>query len=411
MTNRIGLFILAKDLWQKKNPGIDWRIKEHKETIANEALRLSGTMNRAGNLPYQQGSLAVFFQFQAISQKLLMNLIQDNATMLSKEARIRLAVTRFILYGGKYGIPGGVIAYNLLDKYASPEVNEQAEKIKRGVIDYTVNTHIATLIDPDVPSDITVTKGLTPYSEGGLPYFDFLAESIKLFDDKPSQHPRYPGVSVGSSIATTIDQIQGWWIAKDIIGTDEAIKQTFLEIAELTSGWSNASKGIAMLGIGDSVSTYGNKAGHQYSAAEAYAKMFGLGGSNKEQDLYKLREIVSNHEKLKRETAKDIHRSLMNIRLKLGTPEADRFFSQLSSFMSVVSKKQFTDQDKDEILKQVIALDRKSYTDMKTSVFMSLWENNSKPIIDDWQQAITILKRSVDPKDREFGEFLEKGNF
>jgi hypothetical protein len=411
LTNRIGLFIIAKDLWQKQNPGKDWKVLEHKETIANEALRLSGTMNRAGNLPYQQGALAVFFQFQAISQKLLMNLIQDNATMLSKEQRIRLAATRFILYGGKYGVPGGVIAYTLLEKYASPEVNEQAEKIKRGLIDYTVNNHMAAMIDPDTPSDIMVTKGLTPYAEGVLPYFDFISETFKLFDDKPSQHPRYPGVSVGSSIATTIDQVQGWWTAKEIVGTDVAIKQSFLEIAELASGWGNMSKGIGWLGIQDSVSSFGNKAGHQYSAAEAYAKMFGLGGSNKEQDLYKLQEIVSDRAKLRGEVAKDIHKSLMNIRTKLGTPDADRFFSQLNTFMSVVSKKQFTEHDRNEILKQVIALDRRSFTEKKTSIFMELWKNNSKVVTDDWQQAITILKRSVDPKDREFGEFLEKGQF
>jgi hypothetical protein len=124
LTNRVGNWLQVKDLWKEKNPGKNWKTKEAQEQIAAEASRLSGAMNRAGALPYQDGVLSIFFQFAAIGQKMLINLLQDNATILSGSERARLAAARFAIYGGKYGIPGGAIAYHFIEQSKDEEVKK-----------------------------------------------------------------------------------------------------------------------------------------------------------------------------------------------------------------------------------------------------------------------------------------------
>ena len=407
MTNRIGLYLQAKELWKQQNPGKNWATKENKEVIAAEALRLSGLMNKSGNLPYQEGTLSVFFQFAAISQKLLMNILQDNATIMTPMQRARLAAVRATLYGVKYGIPGGAVIYHFIDQSEDPELKKNAELVKRGVVDYVTNNLIATLIDPDTPSDLAISKSLTPYSEGFLPYYDVAAESVKLFDNRPSSNPRYPAFSLASSFGKTVDQMQGWFITREING--QGLQEAALEAAELASGFNNYSQGLLLLGIRDKVTANGNRLGEQYSLAEVYGKMFLGSQSQKEIDDYEQIAIMADRNEGKKEMAKEIHQGLMNIRGKIGEQESDIYYKRLNSFVSLLSERHFNHQDRIDVINQVLELDRRSYTSLKQSILADIWKYHSDKQTESNMKMLDILKRSKDPKTQEFVKLLEEG--
>jgi hypothetical protein len=406
LTNRVGMYLQAKALWHQQNPGKDWRTKEAKEAIAAEGMRLSGTMNKAGNLPYQEGALSVLFQFAAISQKLLMNLIQDNATIMSPAQRARLAAVRLSLYGAKYGLPAGAAAYYFIERSDDPDLKANAEVVKRGLVDYAANRLIASQIDPDTPSDLAISKSLTPYSEGFLPYLDVLHESWKLFDNKPAG-PRYPSFSIASSFGKAVGQMQGWFTTREING--QGFKQAALEAAELASGFNNYSQGLLLLGMRDKVTANGNTVGDQYSLAEAYGKMFLGAQSQKEIDAYDSLNILGEHRAEKKQMAKDIHQSMMNIRNKIGEDDFEQYANRLNSFISLLPEKQFTEQDKLELMDEIVKLDRNSYTTLKQSIFADVWKHHSNENNAAMTRVMDILRRSKNADTQNFVKLLDEG--
>lgn len=407
LTNRIGLFLQTKQMWMKKNPDKNWNTKENIEEIAYEATRLSGTMSRAGNLPYQEGALSMIFQFAAISHKLTMNMLQDNATILTPGQRTRLAVARMGLYGLEAGAIGGGVAYYFVDDSDDPEIVANAEAVRRGIMDYAANNFIASIVDPDTPSDMAVTMGMSPYSERFLPYFDVASEMMKLFDDRPSTNPRFAAVGMSGSFVKTVREMRGWFTGREI--TPENFKLAALEAAELASGMSHISQGYVMLGMKEKVTANGNNIGMQYSAAEAYGKMlFGI-NSLKEQQLYETLVIFGDHEANKKQIAKDIHQTLMNMEVKVGERSEIDVANQINAYMSFLPESQMSRQDKEDIVGEIMGLQRKRFTSVNESMFTKLLKRNQAEQTESDKKALNNISRSKDPKTQELIKLWNEG--
>lgn len=406
LNNRVGNWLQTRDLWRERNPGKNWKTKEAQEQISAESLKLSGAMNRAGQLPYQEGVLSIFFQFAAINHKLLMNVLQDNATILNKGQRAKLAAARFALYGGKYGIPGGAIAYHFIEQSDNEEVKDAAEFIKRGTVDAATNGLLASLVEPEEKHDLAVSKILSPYSEGFLPYFAVGWETMKLFDDKP-QGPRYPAFGIMSAFGQATEDIQGWFITREV--NETTFPQMAMEAAEVASGFNNYTQGLLMLGMRDKVTKMGNRYGLEFTVAEAYAKMtLGL-GTQKEEDLWKLVELDKEPGKQRKEIAKIIHRQMSNQKLKGKEEDYETRVRKLNSFISLLDPKHFSESDKVELIEELEKLDKYSYTTLKQSILVDHWKYYQDEVTQERQQMNDIMERSADPELRKYIEALNKG--
>ena len=407
LTNRVGNWLQVKDLWKVKNPGKNWKSKEALEQISAEASRLSGAMNRAGALPYQEGMLSPIMQFVAINQKMLMNLIQDNATILTKEQRARLAAVRLGLYGAKYGIPGGAIAYHFIEKSDNEEVKKYAEQIKRGAIDSAANRMLAAVVEPDEKPDVAVSKALSPYSEGFHPYFAVMWEMTKLFDDKPA-NPRYPAFGMISSFGLAIEDMQGWWITREV--NEENFSQMAMEAAEVASGFNSYSQGLLMLGMRDKVTKAGNKYGMQFTASEAYTKMITGFSTAKEEDLWKLVELERDTKSQKAEMAKIIYRQMSNQRNKLSEDDYALKVQRLNSFISLLDPTHFSEADKLDVINEVEKLDKKNYTTIKESILVEHFKYHLEKRTQEWKQVDDILRRLPDPEVQKYIKAIDEGN-
>ena len=409
ITNQIGIWLQTRSQWIDEHPGAKWNTKENIEAISFEAWRRAGNMTRAGNLPYQEGALSLVFQFAAIQQKMLMNLLQDTATSMTPAQKAKLASLRLAGYGVKYGLPGGALVYHFIDNSEDEELKEIMDHpvVRRGLIDYAVNGVIASTVYPDDPPDLAVTKSLSPYSEAFLPMLDVLHSSWLMIDENPASKPRIPMVGFGSSFGKTIDDMQGWWITRDV--NEESYKMMFIEAAELASGFNSYWQGQFMLGMQDKVSRMGNKFGMEATKAEAYAKMFGGIPTQKEEDLW---NITKNDRKTKErieEMGKEIHTQLMNQRNKAGEDGYTEYGRRLNSFISILDDKYFNERDKLAIMEEVIKRDRYSFTTTRESVFASVWKNASDQMTQDRQVVLDTLNRSNLPQAKELAKSIEEG--
>lgn len=408
LTNRVGNWLQAKSIWEQQNPGKKWNTKENIETISSEALKMAGAMNRAGQLPFQEGALSIVFQYAAIQHKMLMNLLQDNATILTGAQRARLAAWRAALYGTKYGLPGGFIIHNFIDKSEDEEVKQNAELFKRGIYDYAVNGTIAALVEPDVPTDLAIGHSLSPYSEEFSPYFHFLWETAKLVDDKPAG-PRYPAVGLAGAMYKAAEDVRGWWQVKEV--TSDTFPMMMMEAAELASGMNSYWQGQLMLSSRDKVTKLGNKYGLTFSRQEAYARMFFGVASQKEEDLWKIVELNRDKSSQLQYLAKYFYSQVENQRVKGKEDDYANRIAKLNSFMSMMEDStEFSQADKMKVIELFEAIDKKNRVSVNQSVLQQAWQYRLDEMTQDRQQIEDIMNRTQDPTTQQFIKAMKEGN-
>lgn len=405
LNNRVGLWLVVKDLWKEQNPGKNWNTPEVKDIISVEALKLSGAMNRAGSLPYQSGALSVLFQFAAITQKLTMNLIQDNATMLSAGQRARLVAARAALWGAKYGLPGGALMYYYLDRSEDPVIRENAEVLKRGLADRTGNALLRALAG-DEQSDVSFSKSMSPYGEltSGLPYIDVAFEMAKMFDDKPAG-PRFPAFGAVTSVGSAIDKMQSWFVTKDITG--ESFTKAIWEATKVASSMSNFAQAQLLYSTKDKISKNGNHLGLDATAAEAFGQMLGF-STWREEDLWQQVSAIQDRKVMIKNMAQDIHQWMVNQENQIGDGSIESHFDMLNSFVSVLhNNENWTDQDIREVYDQVIEMDRQKYKDINTSILMTLIKSRTDENDEQFKFVENKLRLSADPETIELLEILD----
>ena len=394
--NRLGVWMQVRSIWEKQNPGKNWNTLENRETISAEATKLAGAMSSAGATPYQRGWLSIFMQFAKVQQQLTMNVLSD-ATLLTGKDRAKLAAARFFLYGGKYGLIGGSAIYSWIQESENPEIQAVADLLEIGLIDRIVNWLANTLIDPEIASEIALARGLSPHSENFLPMLDFIHTLVELYDGENPDNPRFPASLVVSNLGKTVDQVKSWFAIKDI-DTLEKFKLSVLEIAELTSGMNNISKGLVILGMKDQVLRNGNKLGWRHSEAEAYAKMFGA-PTNKELRTYEAFALMSEHNKKLDAVTETIHEILVNAMNK-SPVEFEKAQERTNTIISMMSKSNnLTPADVLEVRRRLMNKDRKSHISGKQSLIGFLIDQRNNQSNPEVQQAKRILEKFDDDPD------------
>jgi len=362
-TNRLGLWLVAKDLWKKKNPGQDWSTTRAIEEISYEEFRLSGSMARAGALAYQEGILSSFMQFAAVSQKLTMNLFQDNATMLTNSQRARLAAVRLLMYGPRFGLPvGGLVDY-YINRTDNDETKELLKNAERGLLDMGLNALLKAVTSED--ADVNIAKDFSPYSPMGLAPIETIFEMSKVFGDRP-QSPRFPSLSAITAAEETFSKIKGWFTAKEMNTIEDYVK-AFNEVAKLSSGWNNISKAAVMYSVNDKFTKAGSPLGLQTTRGEAFMQIFGV-TTFREEDLIKAGQALAERTQEIKVMAKDIHNTLSSI-YKAYPEDADKQAEYLNSLVNVLD---WSEQDKLDLYTAVLDLDKQGQVDMNTSVLVKI---------------------------------------
>lgn len=401
-TNRLGLWLAAKEIWKQKNPDADWNTIRNIEEISYEEFRLSGSMSRAGAYAYQEGFPSVFMQFAAITQKMLMNVIQDNATILSPDQRARLAAARLIMYGPRFGLPIGRMMNHFLNSVDDEESRELLRLAERGMIDHMVNGLI--YIVTGKAGDLNISANLSTYSEYGLPQIETLFEFWKIFDDKPS-NPRFPAIGAIGAVEQIGSLWKSWWRADEF--TLENANKILYESLSFASGMGAVGRAVLMYELGDKFTKAGVPLGMKSTAFEAIAQVFGV-GTFREEDLYEAAVYMGDYDRIIKNTAKDMHEAFVKL---YNTSDEESFMTSakyLGSYMSALKGSKFWgDPELDALQKQFWELEKQQEKSLKASVTMKLFNKARNKNNDDAQRSWNTLTNTLpEEKRKELNEIL-----
>lgn len=402
-TNRVGLWLAAKQLWQEKNPGKDWNTIKNIEEISYEEFRLSGSMSRAGAYAYQEGFPSLFMQFSAISQKMLMNVIQDNATFLSPSQRARLAAARLLMYGPRFGLPAGALVHHYANNVEDEEAAKWIKEAEKGIVDHMVNGLI--YLTTDQKGDLNLSTNLSSYSQYGLPAIETIFEFYKAFDDKPA-NPKFPAIGA----AGAIEEVGSFWKntfrAKEF--TEENAPTILYESLKFASGMGATGKAVLMYELGDKFTKAGIPLGMRATGIEAIAQFVGV-GTFREESLYEGAVYMGDYSKIIKDTAKDAHGSF--VKLYKDSDEATFMTSAkyLGSYMGALKGGDFWGEPElDAFYKAFMDLEKDREKSLKDSVTMKLLQKASSKNNEALSKSYNALSSTLSPeKQKEFSELFK----
>lgn len=367
LNNRMGIWLFMRDKWRDLNPGKKWDSPEAIAEISNMEYRYAGSMTRAGSYPYQSGVLSVFMQFAAITQKMTMNLLQQNG-LLSPAEKARLTAARMALWGTKFGLPGGALIHYYLEKSEDPEVIEASEILKRGLADRSFNMLMDALAGSE-GSDLNLARGMSPYgdSSSGIPYIDTVIEFGKLFDGSNATNPRLPAIGAIDSVSTAFGNMRSWFVSKDITNENEW-KRSFDEAMKVASGMNNFMQMQLMYSTKSIITKNGNKLELDFTAGEAFGRLFGA-RTWREAALWEGISASIDRKERNEKVATEIHRWLVNQMNTMGTDDPVKRFEILTSFMTFLhDEKNFVEQDIQEVYELLLEKDKRSSKNVESGL-------------------------------------------
>ena len=348
-----------------------------------------------------------------------LNVIQDTATIMDKKMRVRLAATRFALYG-----VGGIIIqpavneiYELLsgdDDAWFQDYPDARYIINNGMLDYGGNKLINALYYDEkdlssVPSDIAFGEALIPYSEHRLIYADFLMELWKLFDGDENTMPRTAGTAAMGRVWKSMQDIKRIWGVQEA-PTHEKLLLTMDGIGKLSSGWNNMAKAILMNATRRVETANGFDIGVEATVPEAIARAWGF-RSHKEIHAFENYIDAKQLETVKKDIADNVYKDMVFIADNFGTDEAESMISQLSSIWGIVREgsDDLDSKDVDDILQMVVNKVDKQGNDGRTTILEKLLDYNGKNIQGPMKKILQRMLDSGNPKVVEWARAFEEG--
>lgn len=399
LTADIGSWLFAKGRWEKLNPGKNWNTPEGIAQITTDAWDIAGSMHtRAGAMPYQDGMVSLFFQFQAILHKQFFQVFSSKSLKKAEgeliDPKAKIAAARVAIYGA-YGVPGYALVDSLFSEFTDSDTQAQFQRWKGGVLDLVTNTTIDLLLSDsnDAPSDLALSARIGPIPET-VPYYDMVSSLVKFAGGNQKSDARMPFTNaIGSVFESVNDYVSLFRVGQ--LDTEDALKLAIQEAAELSSGYKNYGKAVMAMEMGDKVDKMGNKLGLNLSYTDGIAQMFGV-VTKQELALYKMRETKQEREDFINQRSTEIHQQLLKSRTKLGEPEFLEFRRRLQVLNS------FTPEEmRSEIFEKVIRMDAQSFREKGDSNIMYIIQNAKQKNDKHIEEMVGYLKASDDPRSQQ----------
>lgn len=395
LTNRVGLFLQTKERWKASHPGERWDTPQNIQEIAFQSWKQSGAMTSSGALAFQRLPLLGFVtQFQAINLKGFMNLIQDNATNLSKVDRAKLTAARMLIHGVEYGTPlaGGKLLYDYFMSSEDENIVQNAELLRKGALDIITNDMMQLITQGETDFSLSESSSINATNF----FADILKEQINFYrfvtGDPRVQKPNIPSVSVG------IRAYERFQSAADIFAYNDVTGDSFLksigEIAQITSAGNNFTKAMTALAGEDLVTKNGYNKDLKLTTGEAFAQMAGF-KTRRELDQWKIEELKMTREYRITQAVDGFDKEIIHV-LK-NEPSPEKFFAMINMQMSAMEKTgKFSSGEMDRIVKGIMERDRRRFDSDKTTSLIN-YIMNTDAMDADMRNIINRFSASGDP--------------
>lgn len=235
------------------------------DEMAGKARAFTGSMNKAGDVPYQTNSLALIFQFMQVPHKMFMAPFFERS--LSRYDRVKLMGLNLIMYGA----PISVLAAMGFD-----ETDPTVKDINDGLIDVMLNKMFTTISGEKQEIDFS---DLNPTEAWGT--YDLIASLLTtdpatILANTPTGRLLFGGNARLTNFAKTLAS----WVNPFDDYEDPDLNVRFGDVvtsaANMFSGFSNAFKAQYAWQVGKKMSSYGTVTDDDVTKWEAAAQLFGF---------------------------------------------------------------------------------------------------------------------------------------
>lgn len=249
--------------------GKDMKMQSVKDEILGEARSFTLSMNRAGEMPYSQNSLAVATQFLSFQHKALIQAFTNrNLTTLQKSSLLAYSVAMF-------GMDASVMTF-ATDAIFGKEPSDTKDKVKNGLIDTTLNAGLTKMSGEAQAIDFGDFAPSEAYGFGNT-FVSLLNTSIpEILLDSPSGSMLF-GASPRVRDAFTTG-FKYFVPAADYNDPELEVKYTDVasSFMHLFSGLSNSFKANYAYKYGKKMSSTGRITDEDVTKIEAIATTFGF---------------------------------------------------------------------------------------------------------------------------------------
>ena len=172
---------------------------------------------------------------------------------------------------------------------------------------------------------------------------------------------------------------------------------------------NNIMKAYVLYGTGDLVTKNGNNLELNAGRARAVAQIFGLSGW-KEHDLFNMMDSNRDRDKKIQNTAEEVNRFLVRVTDQVNPEDYESQLKQLNSLITVVTS-DWTEQERRELERQVMNLQRQQDRGAQASMLMKLLSHNVEVEDKKLAPVKNFFRQYGSPEINELIDTLEgKGN-
>lgn len=393
--NRLNLYIFALKDWKAKNPGKNWMLPAVTEQLAYDSWQLEGGMSRPGAVKWQsEGAAAFVLQFVANSWKMNMNMLIEDATILTPKQTAKLFASK-LAWWGKYAVPGGAIMFSqLLDNVEDPEARQALSTVFDGIENLIWNS-IFRLVTGAKYSDIDFASQL---SSADLHLLDAAKNVYYAFDADPGTEARFPITQGISTIFDTFRALNNFYSVKGNLSPESkelAYTHLFLDLAHIIRGFDNTSKMIMAWTLRDIQNKDGVRYGINMSEADALGKFFGMPNAE-EKNIIEFNLAKTDRSKALDALAKNWHRYIVKEIGSDNPADIKVKFQKLALYenfkLAMIDSGKWDLEEVATLDKKMQQLDNYSQTAMKDTIFKFMYDHQNNLKTEEQKKAIRLVE-------------------
>jgi hypothetical protein len=272
--------------------------------IHSETRAISGEMNKAGDMAYNQNSLSMVFQFAQVPHKFILGTTNRRIDRLT---RARMAAGDVILWG----VPGTYALSSMFGKDMLPDDPEYRDIVTSGVAAHFTNVALQTLMRDDTGIDLS---SLAPYNLGG--FADILSAAWEdggistIISNSPAGQLLLK--DTGRFGAAMNSLMRHFTPLEEGLDSPESIMDTVNQFAKISSGWNNITKGYIAYQTGMALDKNNIPTDISVTGAEAIAMAFGFPTKTTQSHYDTIGKLMDN-KKANEQVAKDLVNSVFQM--------------------------------------------------------------------------------------------------
>lgn len=258
-----------------------------------EIRAISYEMNFAGDMPYNQTSMAAVMQFLQVPHKAF---LQATNRRIDRTTRAQMILADMLMWGTPTGLVAAVVGTDIL-----PDNPKLRETLVFGLESMLLNNMFNQFFDEEGDKSSVDFTSLAPYDvQGWMKLFSagWSGGVSKLIANSPAGQLF---LKDGGRLRTAVSFMQRYFAS--FVDYDEDAP-TFLEVtnevAKISSGWSNIVKAKLALETRKRYDQYGSAIDSSVTPVEAVMQGFGFGTSST-RDLYDISQKMSGDVKKHKE--------------------------------------------------------------------------------------------------------------